>query len=105
MVGRVYLAKIYFTDAIKYKLRPILIIKENSFGDLIYIPFTTNSVNKNSIKFIKEDLSSRNFNKVSYLIVDKTCTIQKSLIVKEIAKVKNEKLQSIIFYYCKFLKS
>ncbi|MEA3315977.1 MAG: type II toxin-antitoxin system PemK/MazF family toxin [Campylobacterota bacterium] len=104
MVGDIYLAKIFFTDSQSFKLRPILIIKQNSFGDYIYIPFTTNPNNKNSIKFDSSFLSSGEFRKVSYLIVDKTCTIQSKLLDKKIATLKQNILAKMIFEYCKFLK-
>ena len=104
MVGSIYLAKIYFTDGVKFKLRPILLIKENSFGDYIYIPFTTNSKNKNSMKFTNDFLQNGNFNKDSYLIIDKTCTIQKSLLDKKIAHINESSLFDIYDRYCNFLK-
>jgi len=105
MVGSIYLAKIYFTDGIKFKLRPILIIKKNSFGDYIYIPFTTNAKNINSIKFTNDFLKNGNFNKDSYLIIDKTCTISPNLLDRKIAHIKEDKLFQVYDKYCAFLKS
>ncbi|MFK5977105.1 MAG: type II toxin-antitoxin system PemK/MazF family toxin [Sulfurovum sp.] len=104
MVGSIYLAKIYFTDGIKFKLRPILIIKENSFGDYIYIPFTTNTNNINSIKFTNNFLENGNFNKDSYLIIDKTCTISSNLLDKKIAHIKENILVKVYNEYCSFLR-
>ena len=34
MVGKIYLAKIYFTDLSSYKIRPVLIIKELDKNDI-----------------------------------------------------------------------
>ncbi len=104
MVGSIYLAKIYFTDGIKFKLRPILIIKENSFGDYIYIPFTTNSKNTNSIKFTNDFLANGNFNKESYLIIDKTCTISSVLLDRKVAQIKENSLFEVYDKYCSFLR-
>jgi len=104
-IGDIFLAKIYFTDGIHYKLRPILIIKKNSFGDYIYIPFTTNKENKYSIKFTNEDLKNGKFNKISYLIIDKTCTIQEDLLDRKIADIKQTKLEEILYNYCNYLNS
>ena len=104
MVGSICLAKIYFTDNINYKLRPILIIKKNSFGDYIYIPFTTNPQNQNSIEFTSKDLENGKFNKTSYLIIDKTCTIQESLLDRKIATINKNKLNEILQNYCNYLK-
>ncbi|MDQ7046595.1 MAG: type II toxin-antitoxin system PemK/MazF family toxin [Sulfurovum sp.] len=105
MVGSIYLAKIYFTDGVKFKLRPILIIKENSFGDFIYIPFTTNPHNKNSMRFTNDFLKNGSFNKESYLIIDKTCTISPHLLDRKIADITEDKLFEIYDVYCGFLKS
>jgi len=104
MVGTIYLAKIYFTNGMEYKLRPILIIKQNSFGDYIYIPFTTNAQNENSLKFTTSDLKSGKFNKTSYLIIDKTCTIQENLLDRKIATINKTKLDEILQNYCNYLK-
>ena len=105
MVGSIYLAKIYFTDGIKFKLRPILIIKENSFGDYIYIPFTTNSNNINSIKFDNNFLENGSFKKETYLIIDKTCTISPNLLDRKVAHIKKDNLFQVYNIYCNFLKS
>ncbi|SHO81740.1 hypothetical protein MNB_SV-15-1012 [hydrothermal vent metagenome] len=103
MVGDIYLAKIYFTNAQNYKLRPILIVKKNSFGDYIYIPFTTNSNNQNSMKINNNDLENGNFRKESYLIIDKTCTIQPNLLDKNIGMLKSNILNDVLSRYCYFL--
>ena len=42
MVKSIYLAKIQFSNLSKTKIRPILIIKKNIFGDFIYMPLTSN---------------------------------------------------------------
>ena len=104
MVGDIYLAKIYFTDGSRYKLRPILIIKENSFGDYIYIPFTTNPKNRYSFKFSNSFLDFGEFRKDSYLIIDKTCTIQKNLLDRKIAHIKKSSLIEVYNKYCEFLR-
>ena len=104
MVGDIYFAKIYFTDGEEYKLRPILIIKENSFGDVIYIPFTTNSNNKNGFKIDNSFLENGVFRKESYLILDKTCTIQKSLLERKIAKLQVDILANVMKEYCELLR-
>ncbi len=103
MVGDIYLAKIYFTSGENYKLRPILIIKQNSFGDVIYIPFTTHTQNQNAFTFTNNFLKNGEFKKQSYLIVDKTCTLQKKLLTKKIATIKNEILEDVLNRYCGFL--
>jgi len=105
MVGKIYLAKIYFTNGENYKIRPILILKENSFKDYIYIPFTTQASNINSVQFSNNDLITGVFQKTSYLIIDKTCSIQSTLLTKEIGQISEEKLHEVFNSYCNFLKA
>jgi len=104
MVGTICFARIYFTDNKNFKLRPILIIKKNSFNDFIYIPFTTNSKNRYSFKFSNSFLEFGEFKRESYLILDKTCTIEEKLLDKKIAKVKNDIFENILDEYCKVLR-
>jgi hypothetical protein len=41
MVGRIYLAKIYFTDLSEYKIRPVLVLRV--YGeDCLCLPLTSN---------------------------------------------------------------
>ena len=40
--GGIYIAQISYTDLTAYKERPIVIIDENSFGEYLYFPLTTN---------------------------------------------------------------
>ena len=42
MVAEIHLGKIYFTDVSGSKVRPILLLKFNSFNDLLYMPLTSN---------------------------------------------------------------
>jgi len=105
MVGSIYLAKIYFTNGTEYKLRPILIVQKNSFGDLIYIPFSTNASSPYALEFCDDFLQDGTFRKQSYLILDKTCTITPNLMTKQIATIKVNRLQEIVKHYCEFLKT
>ncbi len=42
MVGEIYLANIHFTNAVTAKVRPVLLLKANSFKDMLYLPLTSN---------------------------------------------------------------
>ncbi len=46
MVGEIYLANIHFTDAVTAKVRPVLLLKANSFNDMLYLPLTSNTHTK-----------------------------------------------------------
>lgn len=42
MVGKIFLAKIYFTDMTGHKERPILLIHKYRDEDFLFLPLTTN---------------------------------------------------------------
>jgi hypothetical protein len=42
MVGKIFLAKIYFTDMAAHKERPILLIHQYRNDDFLFLPLTTN---------------------------------------------------------------
>ena len=79
MVGKVYLANIIYTDMSDSKVRPILIIRQNSFGDFIYIPITSQDDNLESIEINNIHFKSGFIKKKSYLILDKLCSISEDL--------------------------
>ncbi len=64
MVGEIHLANIYFTDATTAKVRPVLLIKPNSFGDILYLPLTTNL--QTSVAFSLTELLNLYFKKYSF---------------------------------------
>jgi len=43
MVGEIYLANIFFTNAAASKVRLVLLLKPNSFNDILYLPLTSNT--------------------------------------------------------------
>lgn len=101
MVGKIYLAKIYFTDLSKYKIRPILVIKQFS-EDCICLQLTTQLKNKQLI-ITNNDLISGNLKKESLIVVPKNFTLHKSMLFKNIATINNNKLIDIFNIFCKEL--
>ena len=57
------------------------------------------------MKFDNKFLKSGSFNKVSYLIIDKTCTIQPKLLDKKIAIINDDIMRQVLCEYCLFLKT
>ncbi len=43
MVGKIFLAKIHFTDMTDFKERPILLIHKYRDEDFLFLPLTTNT--------------------------------------------------------------
>jgi mRNA interferase MazF len=99
MVGKILLAKIYFTDRMDYKVRPILIIKEYLDEDLLFLPLTTN-LNLNGVLIENNDLEDGYLRKPSVIIIPKIGIIHKSLILKKIGKLKKRLFQQIMERVC-----
>ena len=93
MVGKIYLARIYFTDLSEYKIRPVLIIK-NLGEDCICLQLTS-QVDENKIIINKQDLISGNLRKTSLVVVPKNFTLHKSILFKYIATINSAKLSEI----------
>jgi len=98
MVGKIYLAKIYFTDLSEYKIRPILVIKE--LGEDCICLQLTSQVNNNEILISNSDLIQGSLKKES-LVVPKNFTLHKSILFKYIASIENKKLNQIFTLFCR----
>ena len=106
MVGRVCLAKIIYTDISDSKIRPILIIRKNSFDDYIYIPITSQNENQEILEINNTHFESGFIKKTSYLILDKLCAISSDLLDREIGKVTDDYFEIVLKKYCQnFYKS
>ncbi len=103
MVRGIYLAKIIFTDKTESKIRPILVLKQNSYKDLIFLPLTTNLKAK-GIEIDNDVLENGKLPKKSIVITEKISVISKSLIIKKIATINQKRFDIIINNFCNFLK-
>jgi len=102
MVGKIFIAKIYFTDFSTYKYRPVVLIKEYQKEDFLYLPVTSN-LSLSGIKINNDFLESGTLIKESLIIVSKIGIIHKSLLTKEVGKLKKESFKSIMKTVCKDL--
>lgn len=89
MVRDIYLAKVLFTDDTGYKIRPILLIKENSFGDYIFLPLTTN-LNITGKLVNQSNIETGVLPKESVIVTEKISVISPTLLTKQIASVNRE---------------
>ena len=102
MVKEIHLAEVFFTDQISSKIRPILIIKQNSFGDYIYLPLTTN-LEINGFKIKPEWMINGNLPKTSNVIYEKIGVIHRNSIRKFIASISDQNYKEIIGKLIEFL--
>lgn len=98
MVGNIYLAKIYFTDLSKYKIRPVLVIKEMN-EDCICLQLTSQMKDKR-ILITNNELSEGHLIKDSMVVVPKNFTLHKTILIKKIGKVNKALLNTIFRQFC-----
>ena len=98
MVGKIYLAKIYFTDLSEYKIRPVLVIKELAY-DCICLQLTSQAMSSD-IVLTNKDLSDGELKRESLIVVPKNFTLHKSILFKYIATIKNDIKLAIFKKFC-----
>ena len=99
MVGEIYLAKIYFTDLSKYKIRPILILKELD-QDCICLQVSS-QIKPNRLLITNSNLIDGKLKKESVVIVPKNFTLHKSVFGKYIGKIEKNILDKVFLKFCK----
>ena len=99
MVGKIYLAKIYFTDLSSYKIRPVLIIKELDKNDVVCLQLSTQFA-KDRLIISNKDLIDGKLKKDSIVIIPKNFTLNISILTKYIGKISNKKLENIYNQFC-----
>ena len=103
MVGLIYLSNIYFTDASAAKARPILLLRRNSFNDILYMPLTSNT-NTKGIKINNSNLAEGFLPKTSVIVFEKPGVIATSMLIKKIGTLKTDIYQEVIDEFVRFIQ-
>ena len=103
MVGEIYLATIQVTDASSSKVRPILLLKKNSFNDVLYMPLTSNTEVK-GILINNDNLQNGYLPKMSIVVYEKIGVIAGNLLLKKIGTLDEITFQQVIGEMIKFLQ-
>ena len=98
MVGKIYLAKIYFTDLSEYKIRPVLVIKE--LGEDCICLQLTSQIKSSDIILTNNNLVDGKLEKDSLVVIPKNFTLHKSILFRYIASVEDKKLLEIFNNFC-----
>lgn len=97
--GEIYLVRFPFTDLTSTKLRPAIIISNESFNkfeNCMFIGIFGNQWNPSySLPLENKSLNDGKLNKTSYIRFQNSFSLHKSLIVKKVASVKTEELKKI----------
>ncbi len=102
MVGKIYLAKIYFTDLSQYKIRPVLVIKE--IGEDCLCLQLTSQLKDSQLRVSNDDLIEGSLKKESLVIVPKNFTLHKSILFKYIATINDNKFKEVYKTFCNELE-
>lgn len=104
MVGEIHLARIAFTDGSAVKLRPVLLLKANSFQDAVFLPLTSN-INTKGIVVDNTHLQDGYLPKISVVVYEKPGEIATFLLQKKIDTLNKNTHEQIIQALISFLET
>jgi mRNA-degrading endonuclease toxin of MazEF toxin-antitoxin module len=104
MVGEIHLANIYFTDASMAKVRPVLLLKPNSFNDILYLPLTSNLLSK-GIHIDNKSLHEGYLPKASVVVYEKPGVIATNLLLRKIGVLQADVYKQILAELVHFLQN
>lgn len=104
MVAEIHLAKIYFTDASYFKVRPVVLLKLNSFNDILYMPLTSN-LKINGVSIENTDLQDGYLPKTSIVVYEKVSVISTHLLIKKIGTLEISIFKKIVNELVRFMQS
>lgn len=99
MVGKIYLAKIYFTDLSEYKIRPVLVVKELG-DDCVCLQLATQYKHSETV-VSNSDLTDGELKKDSLVVVPKNFTLHKSILFKYLGTLNERKQKEVFEKFCK----
>jgi len=100
--GDILLVKFPFTNLLKSKKRPVLVIKnENELNDIVCFQITSNREESNLLKLNDKDFINSNLTLESYVKYDKCFTLNTSIVDKKIATVNDTLLTTLKQLFCK----
>ena len=103
----IFLIKFPFTDLSNYKLRPALVISNWSFNKndnimLIWI-YLNRWLKDYSMEIDQDDLKEWKMKKQSYFRFQNIFSLDKNLVERKVAELKNKQLDKIKDKFCDFL--
>ena len=94
--GDVVVLELSFTDLIGSKLRPVLVINKEDLGNDLIVLKITGTPGKFRIKLTQGDLIEGKLKKESYIDSSSVFTVDKSLVVKRVGKLREEKVEAVL---------
>ncbi|ASJ11615.1 type II toxin-antitoxin system PemK/MazF family toxin [Thermococcus thioreducens] len=98
--GDIVLLELPFTDYLGSKLRPVLVVSSDELNsisnDLVVLKITSKPHFKDfQVELVQSDLLQGKLKKRSFIDCSSVFTVEKSLVIKRIAKLTPKKLQEV----------
>ncbi|MBU0668095.1 type II toxin-antitoxin system PemK/MazF family toxin [Patescibacteria group bacterium] len=95
--GNIVLVPFPYSDFSRFKLRPALVVSNESFQgeDIILCGITSRSSGINEVKVSPGDLVKGRIPVISYVRVGKIVSVRKSIIKKIVAKISAKKMREV----------
>lgn len=99
-MGDIVIIELPFSNLADSKLRPAVVISNNYYnnekGDVILVKITGSHFNTEwELPITKKDIIGNELKKESYIDIGFVTTLEKSLIVKKVGKLKKQKIDEI----------
>lgn len=103
--GSIVLIRFPFSDLLKSKLRPALVLATTDYNDFILCQITSKKYNDSkSIKLTDHDFKVGSLQKESFIRYTKIFTANNSIIITELGKLKDNKFDNIINSLVEYLR-
>lgn len=97
-VGSVLLVKFPYSDLSSYKNRPAIVVAKAEFNNLVLCQITSQKISSKMVVSLNspQDFDVGELPLSSFIRTDKIFTADSSLIVRELGKVSDTKLQEVL---------
>jgi mRNA interferase MazF len=95
-----------FSNLKAQKKRPVLVVQESSFDDLLLMPFTSKVEKKSKLLYrvSNQDVVGGDFAKESSLVLDKFFTLHSSLVIYKFGALKADVFEDVVAKAVAWLK-
>ncbi len=104
MVGDIHLAPVSFTDHSGVKVRPVLLLKRNSYGDALFVPLTTN-LSVGGVRIDSTNLSAGYLPKPSVVVVEKIGVVASARLMKKLGTIDATTYKQVVQELVRFISA
>ena len=98
--GDILILELPFTDLLRRKLRPVLVLSSSELNrlskDVIVAKISSShKISEYEVKLEQKDLEEGRIKKASYIHCHSIFTVEKSLILKKVGRINKEKVEEV----------